>query len=99
MADRQTPRIYALINDLRNIGPTSNAKIKFILDGTPWDNDNQPSPSGDRIITGRLLPNSSIYAQGSIQIHIILGLQFPFKPPKVCLQTKVYHPNVSDEGE
>jgi ubiquitin-protein ligase len=99
MASRRIARFRALINDLRNIGPTSDARIKFIVDTTSLDSEGQSSPTEDQIITGRLLPNSNMYAQGSIRVNIILAPEFPFKPPKVILQTKVYHPNVSEEGK
>jgi hypothetical protein len=92
-------RLLALIDGLRNIGPTSDAKIKFIVDTTFLDNQGQASPTGERIITGRLLPNSNMYSQGSIRVDIILGPSFPFQPPKVILRTEIYHPNVDEKGK
>ncbi len=94
--------INSSINALKNMGPTSNEPIKFIYEKSPFDGDDDDDtakPTGDIIITGRLLPNSDIYQQGSIKTEIILGTQFPFKPPKVMLKTKVYHPNIAENGK
>jgi ubiquitin-protein ligase len=98
MTSLRATKISASINDLTKIGLTSDAKIKFIIDKTPLDNQNQASSSGEGIIVGRLLPNSDIYKQGSIEVHIILGPSFPLQPPNICLKTKVYHPNVNEKG-
>ncbi len=94
--------IYPSIMALKNMGPRSNEPIKFIYEKSPLDDDDDddiPEPTGDFIITGRLLPNSEIYKEGSIKTEIILGRQFPFTPPKVMLKTKVYHPNVAENGK
>jgi hypothetical protein len=97
------PRLKATntsVNRLRNIGPTSNAAVKFIVDSTPFDDeDNEPSKEGEWIISGRLLPNSEIYRNGAIRMQIMIPVTFPFKPPKVCLKTPVFHPNVTKEGK
>jgi ubiquitin-protein ligase len=98
MASLRASQISGLINDLTKIGLTSDATIKFIIDKTPLGNQNQASSSGEWIIVGRLLPNSDIYKQGSIEVHIILGPSFPLQPPNICLKTKVYHPNVNEKG-
>lgn len=99
MTEARIARLNSLIAQLRSIGPHSNGQNKFILDESPLDNQNQASSSSSRIFIGRLQPNSGIYTQGSILIHIELGPAFPFKPPRVCLRTKVFHPNVSEQGE
>jgi len=94
--------INASVMALKNMGPRSNEPIKFIYEKSPFDDDDDddtPQPAGDFIVTGRLLPNSDIYRQGSIKTEIILGKEFPFKPPKVVLKTKVYHPNIYESGK
>jgi len=66
--------INASINALKNMGPRSNEEIKFIYEKSPLDGDDDddtPQPTGDFIITGRLLPNSEISRQGSIKTEII----------------------------
>ena len=99
MSDVRAKRTITNLNSLKNMGLTSRAEIKFILDSQPFeDEDNQPSPNDNWIITGRLLLNSPIYKDGAIKLHIIIGTTFPLDPPKVCLKTMVFHPNVTKEG-
>ncbi|CAF3816796.1 unnamed protein product [Rotaria sp. Silwood1] len=95
----RTKRAYSLAAQLKNIGPTSNAKTKFILESTPFDNEDETPPSGDWIITGRLLPNCDIYKDGSIRIQLIIGPEYPFKAPKVLIRSPIYHPNIDRNGE
>ena len=99
MSDMRAKRTITNLNNLKKMGLTSSGEIKFILDSDPFeDEDNQPSPKDDWIITGRLLLNSPIYKDGGIKLHIIIGTNFPLDPPKVYLKTVVFHPNVTKEG-
>jgi hypothetical protein len=100
MTDPRGKATITSINRFKNIGPTSNSPVKFIVDSTPFDDeDNEPPKSEDWIINGRLLPHSEIYKNGAIRMQIVIPTTFPFKPPKVCLKTQVYHPNVTREGK
>ncbi|CAF2721791.1 unnamed protein product [Rotaria sp. Silwood2] len=92
-------RAYSLAAQLKNVGPTSNAKTKFILESTPFDDGDESPPSGDWTVTGRLLPNSEIYKDGSIRIQLIIGPEYPFKAPKVLIRSTIFHPNVDRNGE
>lgn len=67
--------------------------VKFILDKSPVDD-----PSAN-IILGRILPNSNIYNQAAFQIEIKLPPEYPFKAPELRFVTKIYHPNVDDQGK
>lgn len=100
MSDLRSKRTVTSLNRLKNIGLTSQATTKFILDSNPFeDEDNPPSPKDDWLINGRLLLNSPIYKDGAIKLQMVIGLEFPGRPPRICLKTQIYHPNVSKEGK
>lgn len=39
------------------------------------------------------------YQNGSFRVKLLLGKSFPTQPPKGYFQTKIFHPNVSRNGE
>ena len=44
-------------------------------------------------------PEGSPYENGSFFIDIKFSNEYPFKPPNVTFVTKIYHPNISSQGE
>jgi ubiquitin-protein ligase len=94
--------LYVEINKLKNLNV--HTQPKFILDESPFkedDDDDQPTAAvrKDIVIIGRVLPDSDVYNQGAYSIEIKLTPTYPFDPPEVRFLTKIYHPNVAEDGK
>ncbi|KAL8643964.1 MAG: hypothetical protein Q9226_008011 [Calogaya cf. arnoldii] len=44
-------------------------------------------------------PKESPYAGGKFQVQVNLPNEYPFKPPVISWVTKIYHPNVTNDGK
>ncbi|KAF1812752.1 UBC-like protein [Eremomyces bilateralis CBS 781.70] len=44
-------------------------------------------------------PASSPYEGGHFKLLLTLPIEYPFKPPILSFQTKIYHPNVSNDDK
>lgn len=42
-------------------------------------------------------PPETVYEGGTYQVNIEVPDQYPFKPPKIRLVTKIWHPNISSQ--
>jgi len=43
-------------------------------------------------------PKNTPYENGYFELSVNFPDDYPFKPPKVKLLTKIYHPNIADSG-
>ncbi|VDM71336.1 unnamed protein product [Strongylus vulgaris] len=46
-----------------------------------------------------LVPDKEPYNKGAFKVNIDFPADYPFKPPKITLATKIYHPNIDDKGQ
>jgi len=49
----------------------------------------------DGLITG---PEDSPFSGGCFKVKITLPERYPFEPPQVLFETKIYHPNIDNSG-
>ncbi|XP_037050021.1 ubiquitin-conjugating enzyme E2 L3-like [Bradysia coprophila] len=51
------------------------------------------------IWNGLIVPENAPYNKGAFRIEINFPAEYPFKPPKICFKTKIYHPNIDEKGQ
>ncbi|OQV22636.1 Ubiquitin-conjugating enzyme E2 L3 [Hypsibius exemplaris] len=45
-----------------------------------------------------LMPEHPPYNKGAFLVDIVFPAEYPFKPPNIKLRTKIYHPNIHEQG-
>mmetsp|Transcript_38629 Transcript_38629/g.27961 ORF Transcript_38629/g.27961 Transcript_38629/m.27961 type:complete len:152 (-) Transcript_38629:79-534(-) len=87
MAAKKAGRLTKEMNDL-NKNPIAGTTIETVGDDVFKWNVRLDGPEGTPYIGGRF------------QVLLDFGDSYPFKPPKINFQTKIYHPNIkTDTGE
>jgi len=61
--------------------------------------DIQVDDSNVLLWQGLLVPDSAPFNKGAFKIEIQFPAEYPFKPPKLVFKTKIYHPNVDENGQ
>ncbi|KAH8366057.1 hypothetical protein KR093_008641, partial [Drosophila rubida] len=58
-------------------------------------------PEKDNIFkwTALLMPNTPPYDKGAFKLDVDYPKEFPFRPPRLHITTKIYHPNVNARGQ
>jgi ubiquitin-conjugating enzyme E2 L3 len=51
------------------------------------------------VASRRLMKDNPPYDKGAFRIEINFPAEYPFKPPKITLKTKIYHPNIDEKGQ
>jgi ubiquitin-conjugating enzyme E2 D len=85
--------IKRLQKELRDINVETADHQNMIYSVSPVKGDNLFIWSG--YIFG---PKESPYQGGIFKIHIEFPSDYPFKPPKIHFNTKIFHPNISESG-
>lgn len=87
--NRQTQRIMRDCDELQKNTPSFIENLTFIPADASAGNENL------NVVTGFMLgPDGSDYEGGQFKFRIQFPPEYPFRPPDVCFQTRIVHPNI-----
>lgn len=103
---KSAKRVYKELNMISDENKTNPDSIKFLIDRTPFGDDESKAPTIAQtnhgqyyIIHGRILPTSDIYNRSAFEVQLKVPIEYPFKPPEIEMVTPIYHPNIAAEGK
>jgi ubiquitin-protein ligase len=91
-------RAWVEHNKLVGLHPKHNPTGTFILDTSPFGEDDESIPT-DYTFIGRILPTAEPFRQTALKVKFHLPSDYPLVPPEVRILTTVYHPNVAEDGK
>lgn len=84
-SDKSIKRIKKELEEIQKDPPTNCSAGPISEDLKEWE----------ATIIG---PSESPYAGGIFKLQILFSEKYPFKPPKVKFNTRIYHPNINSHG-
>lgn len=82
-----------LQKELTDLSKSSTPEIKNSV------TDLRPDQQSILKWTGKILPVKAPYDKGAFTIEINFPAEYPFKPPKLLMKTRIYHPNIDEKGQ
>ena len=86
-----------LSQDLAQLRSFASENGSFIIDETPFGNNQGQVTRSGRILIVRVRPNLREFNQGSFKVELNLT-GYPFRSPNIRFLTPIYHPLVDREG-
>ena len=86
---------------LNDIATRRMRKEMLLLRKSPREGVQLSLSEKDRLdqFSGAILgPANTPYEGGVFQVNISIPVDFPFSPPEIRFQTKIFHPNVDPSG-
>uniref|UniRef100_A0A7S2KBB2 UBC core domain-containing protein n=1 Tax=Zooxanthella nutricula TaxID=1333877 RepID=A0A7S2KBB2_9DINO len=80
-------RITRELHQLKNNSSGADSMVKARWEREPWE--------WAAKLKG---PEESPYARGVFKVHVTFSVVYPFKPPELRLETKIWHPNFPPDG-